>query len=110
MVRARRRRRRRRAPAGEPRRRAIVFAVFWSSGYYQSFWGYYGYGWTNVYIARPSSEKTTYVVETLVYDLRQNRLVWAATSETTDPKGLPEFIADLVDAAVNEMKKMKLVG
>src|SRR5205085_2357692 len=41
--------------------------VVWSSGYYQSFWGYYPYGWTNVYVARASGQSTTVVVETLVY-------------------------------------------
>jgi hypothetical protein len=36
--------------------------------------------------------------------------VWAATSETRDPKNLQDFVKDLVKGAVNEMKKMKLVG
>jgi hypothetical protein len=84
--------------------------VVWSSGYYQSFWGYYGYGWESVYVAKPSGTTTTIVVETLVYDLTHDRLVWAGTSETRDPKHLQEFVADLVNAAIDEMKKMKLVG
>jgi hypothetical protein len=84
--------------------------IVWSSGYYQSFWGYYGYGWSSVYVARSSSDTTTVVVETLIYDLTRDRLVWAATSETKNPKQLQDFIADLVNAAVGEMKKMKLIG
>ena len=84
--------------------------VVWSSGYYQSFWGYYGYGWSSVYVAPTSRTTTTIVVETLVYDLMQDKLVWAATSETTDPKDLQTFIKDLVNAAVGEMRKMKMVG
>jgi hypothetical protein len=83
--------------------------VAWSSWYYQSFWDYYDYGWTSVAVA-PSRETTTIVVETLVYDVTQNKLVWAATSETKDPKTLQKFITDLVNAAVGEMKKMKMVG
>ena len=84
--------------------------IVWSSGYYQSFWGYYGYGWSSVYVGRSSSDTTTVVVETLIYDLTRDRLVWAATSETRNPKQLQDFIADLVNAAVGEMKKMKLIG
>ena len=84
--------------------------VVWSSGYYQSFWGYYGYGWSSVYVARSSSDTTTVVVETSIYDLTRDRLVWATTSETKNPKQLQDFIADLVNAAVGEMKKMKLIG
>jgi hypothetical protein len=86
-------------------------AVVWSSGYYPSFWGYYGYGWSSAY-ATPigSRETTTITVETLVYDLTRDRLVWAATSETRDPKNLQDFVKDLVKGAVSEMRKMKLVG
>ena len=86
-------------------------AVVWSSGYYPSFWGYYGYGWSNLYAVPVSSrETTTITVETLVYDLTRDQLVWAATSETRDPKNLQDFVKDLVKGAVSEMKKMKLVG
>jgi len=85
-------------------------AVVWSSGYYQSFWSYYPYGWSSVYVARPSVTSTTIGVETLIYDLTRDHLVWAAASETRDPKDLQQFVSDLVNAAVNEMKKMKLVG
>jgi hypothetical protein len=53
---------------------------------------------------------TTIVVETLVYDLTRDRLVWAAMSETRNPKELQGFIQELVAAAVDEMKKNKLVG
>jgi hypothetical protein len=85
-------------------------AVVWSSGYYQSFWGYYGQGWTSTYVIPSTNETTTVTVETLVYDLTRNGLVWAATSETRDPKNLQAFVKDLVGAVVKEMKKMKLVG
>jgi hypothetical protein len=84
--------------------------VIWSSGYYPDFWGYYGYGWTNVYVLPTGRDTTTITVETLIYDLTRNQLVWAATSETRDPKNLQDFVKDLVGAAVKEMKKMKLVG
>ena len=86
-------------------------AVVWSSGYYPSFWGYYGYGWSSAYVTPLGGrETTTITVETLVYDLTRDQLVWAATSETKDPKNLQDFVKDLVKGAVNEMKKMKLVG
>ncbi len=86
-------------------------AVVWSSGYYPSFWGYYGYGWSSAYVTPLGARDTTTItVETLVYDLTRDQLVWAATSETRDPKNLQDFIKDLVKGAVSEMRKMKLVG
>ena len=85
--------------------------VVFTSGYYPSFWNYYGYGWTTAYAVPLSFDKTTTItVETLVYDLTRDRLVWAATSETEDAKTLQRFITDLVKGAVAEMKKSKLIG
>ena len=84
--------------------------VVFTSGYYQSFWGYYGYGWNNTYVPIGSKTTTTIVVETLVYDAMRDQLVWAATSATKDPDSLQEFVKDLVDGVVSEMKKMKMVG
>jgi hypothetical protein len=84
--------------------------VVWASGYYQSYWGYYDYGWMNVGAVRASGTRTTVIVETLIFDLRRDKLVWAATSETKDQKNLQEFVADLVKAAVDEMRKGKMIG
>ena len=84
--------------------------VIWQSGYYPSFWGYYGYGWSSVTEVPTGRDTTTITVETLVYDLTRNQLIWAATSETKDPKTLQDFVKDLVNAAAKEMKKMKLVS
>jgi hypothetical protein len=83
-------------------------AVIWS-GYYQEFWGYYGQGW---YSATPviTRETTTVVVETLVYDLTRNRLVWAAMSETKDPKNLQSFVTELIAGVIREMRKMNFIS
>ena len=84
--------------------------VVWSSGYYQSFWGYYGTGWTTVEFSPSTRQTTTIVVETLVYSVTPDHLIWAAASETKNPDTLQDFVKDLVNATVGEMKKMKLVG
>ena len=84
--------------------------VVWASTSYQSYWGYYDYGWSSVAVARATGTQTTIVVETLVFDLARDKLVWAATSQTRDPKNLQVFVGDLVDGAVKEMRKMKLIG
>ena len=96
-------------PLAEEKERTapVVFA----SGYDTSFWGYYGYGWSSVYVVPVGSRvTTTIVVETVVYDAPRDKLAWRATSETKDPKDLQHFITDLVSGTVKEMKKMKLVG
>ena len=59
---------------------------------------------------RATGTRTTVIVEMLVFDLRRDKLVWAATSETRDQKNLQEFIGELVSAAVKEMQKAKFIG
>jgi hypothetical protein len=83
-------------------------AVAWG-GYYQDFWSYYSYSWQSL---SPVSTKidTIIVVEILVYDLGRNRLVWAATSDAKNPAGLQSFVADLINGAVREMQRLKLIS
>lgn len=73
---------------------------------YRGFWGgYYGHSWDAVY--EPGYLRTSRIVtvETLVYDLQSNKLVWGGRSRTVDPSRLGSFIKEIVDEAVKEMKK-----
>jgi hypothetical protein len=81
----------------------------WTSTSYSTLWGYYGYGWTSVYSPGGTREETTVVVETLVYSLPLDKLLWAGVSSATNPKETQAFISQLVAAAVKEMKKQRLV-
>jgi hypothetical protein len=63
---------------------------YYGSSYYGGFWGggYYDHGWGGAY--DPGSIRTdTYVsIETVIYDLRQNKLVWAGQTKTSSaPRG-----------------------
>jgi hypothetical protein len=90
-------------------REKIYSPSIWTTSNYQTFWGYYGYGWSGVYIPGSSKEETTVVVETLVFSVSRDKLLWAGTAETKDPDRLQDFVKDVVDEAADEMKKMKLV-
>jgi hypothetical protein len=48
---------------------------------------------------------TLVYVETLVYDLRQDKLVWAAQTKTMNPSKVESFISELVAKAASEMRK-----
>jgi hypothetical protein len=80
-----------------------------TSSYYSTLWGYYGYGWSGVYVPGGTRRDTTLVVETLVFSLPMNKLLWAGISTTMNPEKQPTFMKQLVDAAVNEMKKQRLI-
>ena len=81
----------------------------WSSGYYGSFWGYYGYGWGAVYDPGYITEDTVAVIETLVFSVPKNKLLWAGVTETTNPKDAGKIIKDVVSATVKEMNKQGLI-
>lgn len=76
---------------------------------YSTLWGYYGYGWSGVYTPGSSRRDTIIVIETLIFSLPLDKLLWGGISTTTNPEKAPTFLTQLVDAAVKEMKKQRLV-
>jgi hypothetical protein len=84
---------------------------YWGGPAYATFWGagYYGYGWGAVYSPSYIQTDTIVIVETLVYSLPQNKLVWAGQSETTNPSKVGPFIQELVRKAAAEMEKQGLI-
>jgi hypothetical protein len=81
----------------------------WSTPYYSSFWGYYGYGWGAMYDPGYVREDTVVVIETLIYSIPRDKLLWAGVSQTTNPKTAAKLLQDLIAAAVKEMRKQGLV-
>ena len=75
----------------------------WMSPYYSSFWGYYGYGWTAVYDPGYIRVDRVVSLETLIFSIAKNSLVWAGVSETENPKEAGKVIAEVVKQAVKEM-------
>jgi hypothetical protein len=77
--------------------------------YYGSFYGYWGYGWGMAYDPGYLRTDRVVLVETLVYSLAQDKLLWAGKSKTTNPENLQKFISELADAAAKEMRKAGFV-
>lgn len=81
-----------------------------TTGYYGSLWGYYGYSWGVAWSPPYTSEDTKVIVETLIFSVPRDKLLWAGVSETTNPKNTDVFMKDLVEKAVKEMKKQGLTA
>jgi hypothetical protein len=85
---------------------------YYGSPYYNGMWGggYWGYGWGGAYI--PGDIRTdTYVhIETLIYDLEQNKLVWAGQSKTMNPANVEKGVHELATAVSKELQKSGLVA
>ena len=76
------------------------YGSFWGPG----FWGGGG-GWGDGYLRTD----TILVVETLVYSLEQNKLVWASQSQTLNPTQVGRFVRELGKTLGTEMEKQGLL-
>jgi hypothetical protein len=86
-------------------KRTVYTPPVWTSTSYNSLWGYYGYGWGAMYDPGSIREDMVVAIETLIYSVPKNALLWAGSSETTNPKDSRKLLADLVKEAAKEMKK-----
>jgi hypothetical protein len=83
---------------------------------YRSYWGgYYRYGWDSPWALPVATDvdvhtNTIVTIETLVYSLRQNKLVWAGKSRTTNPKDVEALIKELSAAAAKELQRQGLLA
>jgi hypothetical protein len=77
------------------------------TGPYGTFWGgYYPGAWSGGQVRTD----TIVIVETLVYSLRQNKLVWAGESRTTNPTNVDAFVQELAAEAAAAMKKQGVIA
>ncbi len=76
---------------------------------YRSWGGYWRYGWTAVHEPGYMTTDTVYTVETLVYSLADEKLIWAGRSETTNPGDIEGFISDYASAVDDELRESGLL-
>lgn len=88
--------------------RTAYTSGIWMSPNYGSFWSYYGYGWGSVYIPGAARRETFVVLETTIYSVPRNQLLWAAVTESTTSRNLQTFIEELSKETVKEMQKQGL--
>jgi hypothetical protein len=85
-------------------------AMYYAGPSYSTFYGgYWGYGWGGLYDPGYVKMDRILHVETLIYSLRQNKLVWAAQLKVTNPKTVGQAMAEMVDKVAGELKSEKLL-
>ena len=94
-------------PLEATRTATYVPPTYGAGGPYGAWGPYYGYGWAAPYPYSPGYVVTDTVLrlEVLAYDLRQEKLLWAGQSETTNPDSLDDFVRSVVKAAAREMSR-----
>jgi hypothetical protein len=88
-------------------------ASYYGSPYYGGMWGggYYGHGWGGGVYDPGTIRTDTYVsIETVIYDLRQNKLVWAGQTKTMNPSDVEGFVTDLATAVSKELRESGMVA
>lgn len=84
-------------------------AAYWVSNYW-TFSGYYSWGWGGIYSPGSVTMDTVFTIETMVFDVKADKLLWAAVTETKNPRRVDSFMKDLVSEAAKEVKKQGLVA
>lgn len=76
---------------------------------YNTYWdGYYSYGIGSPWDSKPAYQNFV-SVETLVYSLVQNQLVWAGKSKTTNPATLNDLIGEVATATATQLSDAALL-
>lgn len=76
-----------------------------TTGYYGGFRGYYGYGYGGYSSPGYYVEDKVYTIETNVYDLKKDKLVWSAVTKTTNPGKMDKEFNIYADVLAGQMRK-----
>jgi hypothetical protein len=91
--------------------RVIVDPGGFSGTAYGSFGSYYSsYGVGVSYSTGSVQTDTEVTIETLIYSLTQDKLLWAGTSRTSNPEGLQSLITEVADGVASQMAKQGLIA
>jgi hypothetical protein len=89
----------------------IVDPGGFSGSAYSSFGSYYSsYGVGVTYSTGSVQTDTVVTLETLIYSLNQDKLLWAGTSRTSNPEGLQSLITEVADAVASQVARQGLVA
>ena len=77
-------------------------------GYYGSYYGYYNYYYPVVYSPGYYSVDKTYYLETNLYDLAADKLLWSVQSEARNPKDIDSWFKGYSNMLISHLKSKGL--
>ena len=77
--------------------------------FYGGFYGFYGYGWGMAYSPGYMTTSTIVSVETNVYDLRSDELVFSGLTDTTNPTQVQGMVNEIADAVSSKLRSEGLI-
>ena len=90
-------------------RPSMDYMPMYGGGYYGGMYSYYPH--VNSYVSRPGYYTTheTYTLETNLYDVESEELVWSARSRTFSPESVQEVIVDLTKLLIKDLDEKNLI-
>ena len=73
-------------------------APFYNTGFYN----WYGVAWASV--PPDIYQYDVFVLETTLWDMKRDQVIWAGTSETIDPKNMATLTDDLANVLITKMR------
>ncbi len=84
-------------------------ASYATTPYYNPFWGYYSYAWPVVYQSGTTDITQTVRVETNIYSVTQEKLLWSGISETIDPTSIRTMVDQIAAEAAAILQREGLL-
>ncbi|MBC2716413.1 MAG: hypothetical protein HF978_14000 [Desulfobacteraceae bacterium] len=75
----------------------------------RGYYGYYGYAHSYVHNPGYSSIDTIVRLETNLYDVKTEQLIWSGQSKTWNKDSKNEIINDVIKVVINDLQKNKLI-
>ncbi len=90
-------------------RPTMDYMPMYGGGYYGGLYSYYPH--VNTYVHQPGYYTTheTYTLETNLYDVETEELVWSARSRTFSPESVEEVIVDLTKLLIDDLENKHLI-
>jgi hypothetical protein len=81
-----------------------------TTGMYGGYGGYYRYGAGFYSTPGYYSEDKNYTVETTLYSVNPNKLIWAGTTSTVNPTNIQKTVNEIATVVTEQMKKDGLIA
>jgi len=90
-------------------RPSMDYMPMYGGGYYGGLYSYYPH--VNTYVNQPGYYTThdTYTLETNLYDVETEEMVWSARSRTFSPESVTEVVVDLTKLLINDLEEKNLI-
>lgn len=76
---------------------------------YRNYYGFYRYSWGYAHWPVITGENVQFTLETRLYDIKTESLLWAGESQLTNPETTGKAIGQVVEAVMQALEKNKLL-